>query len=306
VAKNKRVINIPFEQIVLDKEFNSRREYENIDELKDSILRDGLLQPMGVVKSEGKEDQYFLVYGFRRYLAIEKARTEIGGDAFATVDVVLNVGTLDDLRNRNLTENLERSDLKPHEVAQQIKKMVNAGLDQRDIGKRLGRPQSWVSYYYTLATKLGAHATKAFETGEITFEQALDIAKVPEKNQKDVVDVVSKATTKQDARKAVKAAVKKSGKSTSGSLTRTSKPTQKNLNQYVQDASFEALSDATDEEYKGFWNGVAAGIQVALGKADYDTVNPDESYVDPNFGKAEKEEKAPKASKKAEKKNPVL
>lgn len=305
MAKNKKVISVPFENILIDEEFNSRKSYTKLDDLKDSILKNGLLQPMGVVQSNSdKEDnKYYLVYGFRRYYAIKKAREELGGDAFATVDVVLNKGTIEDLKDHNIAENIERESLSPSEIAEQIKRMVNAGLDQRDIGKRLGRPQSWVSYYYKIATKLGATASKALEEGNISLEQAVDIADIPEKEQKDIVDTVSAAATRDEARKAVKKALKDTNKKT-GKKVASSKPSQKDLFQYVRDASFEALSDTTDDSEKNFWNGVAAAIQVTTGFTKFDDLDPEESYVDTDFGTKKEDKKTNKTSKN--KKKPVL
>lgn len=301
---------VPFESLILDESFNSRTDYDEdyILSLKESIMTSGLLQPIGVTKRAhpgpiDDMDQYYVVYGFCRYKAIEKIREELGEDAFATLDVVLNEGTSDELRERNLKENIDRKNLKPHEISAAIKKMVNAGLEQRDIAARLGRPQSWVSYHYKVETKLGSAAKKAFVAGDLTLEQALNIADVPEDAQDEVVSKVLDADTRTEARTIAKKASKEKGKRRV--YANKGRPTAKNMAQFVSDASFDAESNKMVAEDEAFYNGVAAGLRVALGDLDFEKLSTAESYTDVNYhakGKEKKEKAAKKTAKKTTKK----
>lgn len=283
----KKMITIPFESIVLDKDFNARTDYDEdyIESLKQSIMGSGLLQPIGVTASttasEDKEPKYFIVYGFCRYLAIAKIREELGNDAYATMDAVLNHGTVDELRDRNLKENIDRKSLKPHEIGIAVKRMVNAGLEQRDISKRLGRPQSWVSYHYKAEVKLGTAAKKAYYAGDLTLEQALNIADVPEDAQNDVVEKVLNAGTRSEARKVAKKASKEAG--TRRTYANKGRPTAKNLSQFVSDASFDADGAGTSKPEQAFYNGLAAGMRIALGDLEYEKVKHSEAYTDMDF-----------------------
>jgi len=301
----KKIIQIPFESVLDNDSFNARTSYdeEYISSLKNSIMESGLLQPIGVTQhtrddSSGNK-QYFLVYGFCRYKAIELIRAELGEDAYSLLDVVLNEGTLEELRDRNLKENIDRKSLRPHEIANAIKKMANSGIEQRDIAKRLGRPQSWVSYHYKAATKLGSAATKAFEAGDLTLEQALNIADVPEDAQDDVVNKVLNADTRSEARKVAKQASKEAG--SRRAYANKGRPTAKNLTQYVSDASFDGNADASDPREKAFYNGVAAGMRVALGDVDFNVLKAAEVYMDMDYAAKQRKEKA-KPKKKATKK----
>ncbi len=288
----KHTITIPFESIVADTDFNGRKEYTNIDELKNSIMDDGLLQPIGVAVKQGTEPrQYLLVYGFRRYFALCKIREELGLDAYATIDAVLNEGNLEDLRIRNLKENIERKQLSTYEIAQQVKRLVLAGYEQREIAARLGRNQSWVSYHYKAATQLSTAASQALRSGEITLEQALHIADVPEDKQAELVSQVLSADTRAEARKLLKDASSESSKRRK--YANKGRPTAKNLVQWVSDVSFNAESKISSSNDKTFYNGVAAGIRIALGDAGIASVkelDPSQKYVDVNYHARERQD----------------
>jgi ParB/RepB/Spo0J family partition protein len=281
----KRNATIPFEAIIADIEFNCRKEYTEIEDLKQSIIEDGLLQPIGVsLKNPGTDTEgqkYFLVYGFRRYFAIAKIREELGLDAYATIDVVLNEGNLEDLRVRNLKENIERKSLTTFEIAQQVKRLVLAGLEQREIATRLGRNQSWVSYHHKVATQLSTQAQQALKSGDITLEQALHIADVPEDQQNELVNQVLNADTRADARKLLKDAASESGKRRK--YANKGRPTSRNLMQWVSDASFEAESRVNDKQDKSFFNGVAAGMRIALGDLELKELKANAKYSDVNY-----------------------
>jgi len=290
MAKRK-TIEVPFESLVCDTDFNSREQYKGIAELAESIKASGLLQNIGVCENkDGPDGTYFVVYGFRRYLAIEKIRADLGPEAFANIEVVLNDGTREELRERNLKENIDREQLAPYEIALTIKKMVNAGLEQRDIASRLGRPQSWVSYHYKVATKLAPADWQAFRAGTLTLEQALHIADVDEDAQGEVVTKVTEADTRTEARQIAKDAAAAAG--TRRKYTNKGRPTSKNLAQYVSDVSFDASASGLSRTGKSFANGLAAGIRVALGELSFKGLSDTETYTDTDYHLRNKRAKA--------------
>lgn len=301
----KSLKTIPFEYLVCDDDRNYRKVYEDIDDLAASIQAEGLLQPIGVSEVPNAKNQYYVEYGFRRFYAICKIREKYGGEAFAEVDVVVVTGTVQDLRQKNLRENLDRKSLRPHEISDAIKAMVNSGLEQRDIAARLGRPQSWVSYHYKAATKLNVAASKAFEAGHLTLEQALYIADVPEEEQNELVASITDAETRNEARQIAKDASKKSG--ARRTYANKGRPTAKNLAQKIRDFSFDATGAGTSVNTRSFYNGIIAGMRVALGDVEPDKVTPDEDYYDVDFAKAEdKSAKKPKEKGKRGRKKKVV
>jgi len=290
----RKTVTVHFEDLFCDTGFNSRVDYDNINELAESIKQHGLLQNIGVTEKKGEPGKYFVIYGFRRYAALTKIRAELGPDAFSELEVMLNEGTVDELRERNLKENIDREQLKPHEIATAIKKMVNAGLEQRDIGTRLGRPQSWVSYHYKAATKLAPTAWRAFREGNITLEQALHIADVPEETQGDIVNKILGAETRSEARQIAKKAAESSG--SRRTYTNKGRPTVKNLSQYVSDASFDASSSVASDEDRLFYNGLAAGIRVAIGDLEFGNLTSATTYTDVEYLNKGKETAASKGA----------
>lgn len=283
--KKRNVISVPFEAIVCDTTFNPRDVYSNISELAKSIKEDGLLQPIGVTRKKDPhgENQYFLIYGFRRFRALEQIRSELGPDAFAEVDVVLNEGNLEDLRIRNLKENIEREQLTPAETSKAICTLAHAGMRQEEIALRLGRPQSWISLHYKVATKLSTKARQQYEEGNLTLEQAVNIADIPEEDQNELVEKVLEAPSRAEARKLVKNAAK-GVQETKKNYSNKGRPTAKNISQYVSDASFNATGAEMVAEEEAFWKGVAAGLRVSLGDFELSDLNPQEDkYIDVNY-----------------------
>lgn len=303
----KRVIQVPFEHIIVDDSFNCRKEYTKISELAQSIFEDGLLQPLGVTTKPQDDgvDKYFLVYGFRRYRALQKLRDDHGDDYYAVLEVVINEGTSEEMRIRNLKENIERESLSAYEIAQQIKRMVLAGFDQHDIGVKLGRNQSWVSYHHKVATKLGASAQLALKNGELTMDQALYITDIPEQEQESLVTQVLQAESKAEAKQLLKKASKTSDTGQRRKYGNKGRPNAKNMAALISEVSFQAESTQYTKEERKFFNGVAAGLRIALGDPDVDPKSLEDSnkYSDPDYDKRAKkleEDAAPEGVAAAE------
>lgn len=107
---------------------------ESIKALAESIEKDGLLQPI-VVKSL-EDGNYQIVIGERRY----RAHKLLGRKSIKCLirengeDLVIS-----------LIENLQREDLSPIEEAEAYQKLLNAGLTQTELGKRVGKSQSQIA-----------------------------------------------------------------------------------------------------------------------------------------------------------------
>lgn len=301
MPKQKRHAMIPFEKIIVDKKFNSRKTYTGIETLAESITNHGLLQDLGG-KYNSSGEQFHLTVGFRRYYAIQHIRDNLNPDAFNEVPVVIHDVSLDELKLRNLAENIDREQLSSAEVADYIVKLVNTGLDQRTIAKRLGRPQSWVSYHYKVRTKLSPKAWQAFEANDITLDNALYVADLPAEEQPALVKQVKNADTRKEAKELAKAASKKSGKRRA--YINKGRPSARNLCTHVDEVSFKATDANLSPENVAFYNGMAAAFRVALGDTDYAKVTMDTDFFDTDFSGKEKaaKEKATRKPKKKRKK----
>jgi len=108
-----------------------------LDELRHSIERHGLLQPLLARKAvEGREGRYELVAGNRRLEALKAlGRT--------TAPAILVSGDPGELA---LVENLQRQDLDPFEEAAAVARLMERhGYTQGEVGAVLGRRQNTVS-----------------------------------------------------------------------------------------------------------------------------------------------------------------
>ena len=122
---------------------NVRKEYQDIEELAQSIKDSGLMQPI-VVKRAGVTDtgiqQYELIAGHRRKRAFEYLCSK--GDDFNMIDAVVKTG---DTLTLQLIENIQRNDLTAAEREQGVAEMLATGISQQEISSKLAKTEQWVS-----------------------------------------------------------------------------------------------------------------------------------------------------------------
>lgn len=155
------VVPIPLE--VIDIGPNVRVNVEAIDELAASIAEHGVLQPIKV-RSAGK--RWTVVWGQRRVLAARKA-----GLRMIPALTSIEEPPADKLAIEQLVENLHRADLNPIDRAAAMRTVVESGVSQADLAKRLGIAPS------TVANDLGLleapeQIRSALERGELTPSHA--------------------------------------------------------------------------------------------------------------------------------------
>lgn len=109
---------------------------EEIEELADSIEREGLLQPILVREFEGK---YQIIAGERRYQACKKLGLE-------TVPVRVRDVADDKVMELALIENIQRSDLNPIEEAYGYKYMMDRkGMTQTEVAQAVSKGRSTIA-----------------------------------------------------------------------------------------------------------------------------------------------------------------
>lgn len=130
------VRDIPLNEISIG-ESCRRRSYDDMDGLLKSIEEDGLLQPVTVnATSDGR---FTLVCGSRRY----KAHEQLGRTTIACRVVTVSPAKAAVLA---LTENVNREDIHPVELASQIQSaMMKFGYSQEAIANHIGWSQSTIS-----------------------------------------------------------------------------------------------------------------------------------------------------------------
>jgi ParB family transcriptional regulator, chromosome partitioning protein len=141
-SKEESVQEIPIKEL-RPNPYQPRKVFqqEAIDELKDSILEHGILQPLVVRKSiKG----YEIVVGERRYRAAKEAKLE-------TVPAVVRVLSEQQMMELAVLENLQREDLNPIEEGLAYQTLMEKlKLTQEEVAKRLGKSRPHVANHIRL------------------------------------------------------------------------------------------------------------------------------------------------------------
>lgn len=113
-----------------------------LEELRDSIKAQGVLEPIGV-RPKNADGKYVIVFGARRYRAsLMAGKTDI--------PIVIVKISDDQIRFAQLVENVQRDDLDPLEIAGGIKAALDAGFKKSQIATQLGQSNSFVSEHLAL------------------------------------------------------------------------------------------------------------------------------------------------------------
>lgn len=139
-AEKGEVVRVPLKSVVPNP-LQPRREFqkEELQELKDSIRENGLLQPLVVRPSPTAEGRYELVAGERRFRSLQA----LGWD-----DAPVMIRDVDDetLLVLALVENLQREALNPMEEAEGFQALAEQfSLTQEEIARAVGKDRSTVA-----------------------------------------------------------------------------------------------------------------------------------------------------------------
>jgi ParB/RepB/Spo0J family partition protein len=162
---------IRFDQIVIDKDFNSRKDYRGISTLAEDIDENGLISPPLVSQDPKNPERFFLIAGFRRTLAISMLR-EAARKAGATelpydqIEVKVHSGPEIGRWILNLRENMSRVDLHVWEIGDQcVKIRERFQLSGAQIGEKLSYQKSHVNNCIRVVERIVADVQKQFREG---------------------------------------------------------------------------------------------------------------------------------------------
>lgn len=217
---------VPYVDITVGEDFNSRKTLKNIEELAQSLDENGLIQPLvvregGPSKVDGRR-KVFLVAGERRYRAIGLLRdpkwTAKDGDgkeiprkttpaAWAQVEAKFVKKAAQELSIMNLIENLQREGLDPLEEAEAMHAyMETYKCSQEVLAQKIGKSSPYVSQRLSLLKHTAPEVKKAIEDKIITATHAREIVALPAAQQKAIVKEVQERVD--DGKKVSVAAVK--------------------------------------------------------------------------------------------------
>lgn len=114
-----------------------------LDELAQSMAANGLAVP--VLVRPGQDGRYVLVHGERRWRAAGRLGWE-------TIPAEVRELEPEQARWLALVENIQRADLSPIEEAGAFQAALSEGLTQTELGKRLGKSQSYIAQKLRLLT----------------------------------------------------------------------------------------------------------------------------------------------------------
>jgi len=160
-------------------EFNQKQ----LDELRDSIVANGILQPIIIEPVEGSEREFYIIAGERRTRAAKMA-------GLSRVPVQLRKFDEQQKLEIALIENIQRSDLNPIEEATAYYNLIQMGdLSQDEVAKRVGKNRATIANAMRLL-KLPEDIQKALINGQISAGHARALLMV--KNDADLRVMFSK------------------------------------------------------------------------------------------------------------------
>jgi ParB family chromosome partitioning protein len=181
-------LNLRLEQLETDV-FSPRKTFSEgyVEELAESIEREGQLKPIIVRAHPTKPNVYQVIDGEHRIRALRKLGREVvraevrrlsDEEAFL---LAMRVNEMHGKRLDELEEGLH------------IKKMMDEfGYTQVEVAEKLKKSQSWVSYRVGLVERLAPKTREAFITRVIDATHAREIAALSKEDQAAVVDKVVK------------------------------------------------------------------------------------------------------------------
>lgn len=185
-------VDVPIKELVRDSNVRAVVEDQELSELAQSIKQFGVLEPV-LVELEPDYDngtgkpagRIRLVAGYRRVRAAELA-------GLRKVPAIISPGSPVGRPAVQFIENDQRKDLLPIEQARNLQQLVNQGLTQDQVGKKVGRSQPYVANRLRLL-KLPAKGLELMERGRLSQPAAEKILALGEERaQKTVLDYAAR------------------------------------------------------------------------------------------------------------------
>ncbi|MBT2454815.1 ParB/RepB/Spo0J family partition protein [Streptomyces sp. ISL-86] len=170
--------------------FNLREDLTELEELAQSLISRGQLQPLAVATRmafmeahPGQTDglgraPYVVIDGNRRLAAAQRAGLKT---MHIHVNDALSASAADILESA-LIANVHRVDVAPMDQARALQELVDVHGSQAQVAKRLGKTPAWVSQRLTLLN-LTPTLQEKVETGELKVEPARRIGRLPHEVQ---------------------------------------------------------------------------------------------------------------------------
>ena len=183
VKEDKGLLLIPLEKIFRDEE-QPRKEFdqEKINELSQSIKKNGLIQPL--ILSKRNADTYTLVAGERRWRAAQKAELKILPSLLLPEDL--------DKDEISLIENIQREDLKISEEALAYQRLIDKNnYTHESLSQIVGKSRSHITNLLRILT-LDDFFFNLLNRGIITMGHARAlVGKTPEDFNEKILTLIT-------------------------------------------------------------------------------------------------------------------
>lgn len=187
-AQHEHVQFLPH-HLIQESPHNPRRSYDAtaLEELADSICRQGILQPILVRQLDPPSltCTHEIVFGHRRWRAA-------AGAGLTEVPVIVRRMTDEAARLAQHAENLHREDVHYLEEADSLAELIAGGMSADRLAAELGKSRSYV-YGRAKLADLGEPARRAALADGLPAEIALMIARLPESIQPQALASVMSA-----------------------------------------------------------------------------------------------------------------
>lgn len=142
VETGRQLSRIPLDRIVSKEQV--RKSFTGIEELSASFKEFGQQSPIVVLPAD-KDGNYVILQGERRYRAAVMA-------GWADIEAIITNSETTEINRilSQLTENVQRDDMKPLELSQAFIELSDLGMTGRDIARRLGLSETFVSLYLSI------------------------------------------------------------------------------------------------------------------------------------------------------------
>lgn len=154
---------------------------ESLQELSESILEHGLLQPIIVYLDENKD--YVLIAGERRLRASKMANQK-------TIKAIVAEIDLAKLRELALIENIQREDLNPIDLAKSYQELLqDYAITHEELAQKIKKSRAQITNTLRLLN-LSLEVQKALVDEKISQGHAKVLVGLDEKNQKMMLDSI--------------------------------------------------------------------------------------------------------------------
>jgi ParB family chromosome partitioning protein len=207
---------VPIEEVLIHPEVPNVRSKVRKDDCADlmkSIREQGVKNPLSGFELNGK---IYLVSGERRLSSVRWLHEEEPkNDRFQVVPMIVEgygngtkpeealKGIFTNALVLNMTENIQRQDLNPYDLAKGVKRLVDLGLSKTDVGLKIGKSIVWVNETLKFL-EADPVLHEQVQNRTLTLDEAKKLARLPQERQVAVAQEIAQAAGDKKKRRSIK------------------------------------------------------------------------------------------------------